>query len=210
MSSDRAVSPVLGTTLMVSLVVVLAAVVGVSFFDVVEEAKDTNEKPIPVSDNLLSNGGFEDGATNKWQDGYDKPLAGRSVITQTDPYSGSYGLEMDNTPPFVGQDTTKNMEAGKIYRMCAVSKVSNPSSSFWVGVQYYDSGGNILEKATYEIKWTTFEEKCVLTDFTENQAAASAEVWVYYDSGSATAYVDDISLKEVQYLADPDKDTDDQ
>jgi hypothetical protein len=93
--------------------------------------------------------------------------------------------------------------------MCAESKVSTTASSFYVGVQYYDSGGSIIKKATYEIDWTSYQEKCVLTDFTSNQSVASAEVWVYYDSGSGTAYVDDVSLTEVKYLADPDEDTDD-
>jgi flagellin-like protein len=209
MVSDRAVSSVIATILMVAIVVLLASTISFQLMGVVEDAKDTNEKPIPVSDNLLSNGDFEQGAVDQWQDGYDQTLAGRSVITRDNPYSGTYGLEMTSSPGFVGQNTTTQMEAGRIYRMCAKSKVSTTTSSFYVGVQYYNSEGKIIEKATYEIDWTSYREKCVLTDFTSRQSVESAEVWVYYDSGSGTAYVDDVSLTEVKYLADPDEDTDD-
>jgi flagellin-like protein len=212
MKTDRAVSPVIATILMTALVVILASTIGFQLMGLVEEAKDTNERPIPVSDNLLSNGDFEDGAVNEWQawdGGSYATLAGRSLITQTDPSSGSYALEMDGSPDFVKQDTTKRMDAGRIYRLCAVSKVSSTAASFYVGVQYYDSGGTIIEKAQYEIAWTSYREQCVLTDFGPDQPVESADVWVYYDSGSGTAYVDDISLVEVKYLADPDEDTDD-
>ena len=212
MGTDRAVSPAIATILMVAIVVILAATIGFQLTGLVEEAKDTNKKPIPISDNLLSNGDFEDGAVNAWQawdSGTYSSLAGRSVITKTDLYSGLYGLEMDSNPSFVKQDTTKRMGSGNIYRLCATSKVSTTASSFYVGVQYYDSGNNIIEKAQYEIQWTSYQEKCVLTDFKSTQSVASADVWVYYDSGSGTAYVDDVSLVEVKYLADPDEDTND-
>lgn len=221
MRNDRGVSPVVGTVLMVAIVVVLAATISVQLVGVVEETKDTNERPIQISDNLLSNGDFEEGAVNAWQaysgdvDSY-ASLAGRSLITRTDPYAGSYGLELDGAgsdPDFVKQDTTKRMRTGSIYRLCARSKATD-NSSFYVGVQYYDSvptaGATIVEKAQYEVTWTSYEERCVLTDFDSDQSVAAAEVWVYDDAGTGTVYVDDVSLVEVKYLADPDEDTDDE
>lgn len=214
MGDERAVSPVIGVILMVAVVIILAGVVGVSLLSFVEEAQDTNEKPIPVSDNLLTNGDFEDGAVNAWQAwdtdvGAYASLAGRSLITQTDPYAGTYGLEMDGDPNYIKQETTQRIAPGRIYRLCAQSRVSSTAASFYVGVQYYNSEGTIVEKAQYEIEWTAYQEECVLTDFTSNQRVSSADVWIYYDSGSGTAYLDDVSLVQVRYLADPDRDTDD-
>jgi len=58
-SESRGASPVVGT-------VVLVAVVGVGvsltvpFLGIVQDAIDANEKPVPVTDNLLSDPGFED------------------------------------------------------------------------------------------------------------------------------------------------------
>ncbi|MFC6974483.1 hypothetical protein ACFQL1_07045 [Halomicroarcula sp. GCM10025709] len=57
--------------------------------------------------------------------------------------------------------------------------------------------------------WTEYRDRCVISDFDDDQPVKSAEVWVYYGSGPGTAYVDDVSLKRVRYLADPDQDTDD-
>lgn len=221
MRNDRGVSSVIATVLMVAIVVVLAATISFQLVGLAEETKDTNERPIPISDNLLSNGDFEDGAVNSWQ-AYDggagsySTLAGRSLITQTDPYAGSYGLELDGAgsdPDFVRQDTTKRMRTGGIYRLCAQTKAS-PGSSFYVGVQYYDSvptaGATIIEKAQYEVTWTSYRERCVLTDFEADQSVAAAEAWVYDNGSAGTVYVDDVSLVKVEYLADPDEDTDDE
>lgn len=213
MNTDRGVSPVVGLVLMVAVVVVLAAVVGSSFLNVVNEAKDTNERPIPVSDNLLSNGKFESGSTGAWQDGFDVDLPDGGPIRTEEPYEGKYALKMDGTDNFIGQDVTRSIEPNRIYRMCAYSKATDPESNVFIGVQYYDAedpiGATILEKATYEVEWTSYRQKCVLTDLS-GESAKSAEVWAYYDpSGSGTVYVDDVSLVEVKYLADPDRDTDD-
>ena len=215
MSTDRGVSPVIGLILMVAVVVVLAAVVGSSLIGVVNEAKDTNERPIPVSDNLLSNGNFESGSTGEWQDGSDNDLPEGGPIKTEEPYAGKYALKMDGSENFIGQDLTQTIKPGRIYRMCAHSKATDPDSNVFIGVQYYDDedpvGATILEKATYEVEWTSYREKCVLTDLSRD-STKSAEVWVYYDpgSGSGTVYVDDVSLVEVKYLADPDRDTNDQ
>lgn len=215
MSSDRAVSPVVATILMVAIVVVLSATVALTLTDVVEDAKDTNERPIPVSDNLLANGGFESGYAGAWEDGYNADLApGDGVIVQHDPASGSHALQLDGSPNFVGQDVSDRIEPGKIYRMCARSKVTDPGGSVYLGVQYYDvenpSGATPIEKAQYEVEWTSYREQCVLTDLNPELPVKSAEVYAYWGSGPGTLYVDDVSLVRVKYLADPQEDTDDQ
>ena len=213
MNTDRGVSPVIGLILMVAVVVVLAAVVGSSFLNVVADAKDTNERPIPVSDNLLSNGNFESGSAGAWQNGSDVDLPDGGPIRTEEPYEGRYALTMDGTEEFIGQDVTQTIKPNRIYRLCAHSKATDPDSNVFVGVQYYDAddpiGATILEKAAYEVEWTTYRETCVLTDLSR-ESAESAEVWAYYDpTGAGTVYIDDISLVEVTYLADPDRDTDD-
>lgn len=210
MTTDRAVSPVIATVLLVALVVILAATVGFQLIGLVEQAKDTNERPVPVSGNLLANGDFERGPVGAWQvyDGGWVSLAGQSLITQTDPYSGSLALETDGSPSFINQSLTDRVEPGKLYRLCAQSKISTPGASFYVGVQYYDADKNIVEKAEYEIEWTTYQRQCVLTDLDSEKAVVSADVYVY-GTGGGTAYVDEVSLKEVRYLADSDRDDDD-
>lgn len=212
MVRDRGVSPVIATVLMLALVVVLATSLAVTFNDVVTEAKDTNERPIPVSDNYLSNADFEDGTVGAWEDGLDSSLPA-GVVVRDNASSGQYALRMDSSPDFVGQDVTDTLRPGRIYRLCAHSKVADLDSTYYVGVQYYDgpdpATDSIIEKATYKIEWTEYEERCVLTDFTTDQPVESAEVWVFYENGTDPAYVDELSLREVRYFADPDEDTDD-
>ena len=198
---------------MVGVVVVLGAVVSASFLGVVNEAKDTNERPIPVGDNLLSNGGFETGTPESWVDGVGDPLDS-SIVTSDDPFRGDYALRMDGTKGYVAQNVTKPVKSGRIYRMCANVRTTTSDTDVYVGVQYYDSipfdGPGIIEKATYKVESTSYSEQCVLTELPE-QDVAGAQVWVYDGNPDGhsfgTVYVDEISLIEVRYLADPDRDT---
>ncbi|WP_253737766.1 type IV pilin [Halohasta salina] len=212
MSADRAVSPVIGTVVMVGVVVLLAAVVSVSFLGIVTEAKDTNERPIPVSDNLLSNGDFETGTPESWINGsLERPDP--RIITTDDPSQGNYALRMDGTDDYVAQNVTKPIKSGRIYRLCADSKTTTQDTDVYIGVQYYDSESfnedTTIEKAFYTVDSTSYREQCVLTELPDRDVVG-AQVWIYDgDTGSSgTVFVDDISLVEVRYLADPDRDTD--
>jgi flagellin-like protein len=214
--SERATTPVVGTVVLVGVVVVLAATASVTFGTVVEEARDTNEKPIPVSDDLLADGGFESGspAASAWRE-YDAPLPPWAFgATGDDVSEGDEALVVDasrrSNEVFFNQSVADSVEPGRLYRLCADAKVDPAGSArFYVGVQYYDAGGDIVERATYEVTATDYRERCVLTDFRDGRPVASADVWAYATTGGGTAYVDDVSLREVQYLADPDEDTDD-
>lgn len=215
MSSQRAVSPVIGTILMVAIVVVLAATIGVVFLDIAEDGMSPNEQAIPVSDEFLLNGGFEDGHLDPWR-GYG--IASGEYVTTTEPYRGRYALEVgddrhdEESEIYVAQETTRMNERGT-YRLCAHSTATDSDSGVWIGVQYYDDedfdSAEIIEKATYEVTWTDYREECVITELPDEEVQG-AEVWVYYeaDTGSGTVHVDDVSLRQVRYFVEDGRETD--
>jgi hypothetical protein len=192
---------------MVALVVVLGAVVYTSVAGVVEEAKDANEKPVPVSGDLLANGGFEGGYTGAWEGGFDTDLPqGGALIRAERPRVGACALQVDGSPSFVGQDVTDQIDPGRTYRLCASTALADPGAVVYVGVQFCDDpdpvGATIGEKSTYRVDWTTYTEECVLAEIGTDQAAESAEVRVYRGSGSGRVFVDDVSLVRMRYFAD--------
>ncbi|WP_276260503.1 type IV pilin [Haloglomus litoreum] len=208
MDEERAVSPVIGVILMVAVVVLLGSVVFVAASGMADDAMDTNERPVPVSDNLLFNPGFEKGANGVWEDGNDNGgLEPDASIGTAEAYFGSYALKMHGDAEFTGQTVTDTIEPGYTYRLCAQSKIADPDDTrAWVGAQYYDADGDIIAKNTYEVTWTSYREECVLTEIGNDANAESAEVWVYRETsaGDAAIYVDDVSLKQMRYFADPE------
>jgi flagellin-like protein len=212
MRTDRAASPVVATVLMVAIVFLVAGTLFVAVGDVVEEAKDTNEKPIPVSDDLLVNGDFESSDSGAWEDGLDRDLPqGDARVTTEAAVSGSYGLELGGNPEFVGQDVSETIEPGRTYRACARTRIDDPSAKAYFGVQFYDdedpAGATILKKETYQITWTSVREQCVYVEFPPNAGVESAEVWLYRGNAVGTVVADDVSLVKTRYLADPDERT---
>lgn len=205
MRPDRAVTPVIGTVLLIAVVVVIAAASVVTFSGLVEEAKDTNEKPIPVSENLLANSGFESG-TDEWN------LFDTATVGPAAPSDGSNALEVPGEA-YAAQSVTEDVRPGYNFRLCAQSKLTVPSGEAYVGVQFYDNpdpyapGATIVKKETWEIEWSSYRETCVYTEFENTTAIQSAEVWVFRASGAntGTAYVDEVSFRRVRYLADPDE-----
>lgn len=216
MSSQRAVSPVIGTILMVAIVVVLGAVMGVVFLDVADSGMSPNEQAIPVSDEFLLNGGFEDGDLGPWR-GYG--VAGDEYVTTNEPHGGRYALEVGEdridggaSDIYVAQETTRMNERGT-YRLCAYSTATDADSGVWIGIQYYDgedfNSAEIIEKASYEVTWTDYREECVITEMPDEDVQG-AEVWVYYadGTGNGTVHVDDVSLRQIRYFVDDDREVD--
>ena len=213
MNDERAVSPVIGVVLMVSVSVLLGSVVFIAANGIVADALDTNEKPVPVSQNLLWNGGFESGDNGRWESGADNGvLEADAAIVASNAHYGSYALEMDEGATFTGQNVTRQITEASTYRVCAWSKVEATGSDAYVGVQYYDESGDIIEKETWKVTWTEYEQRCVLTEIGPDEGAVEAEVWAYRGTtgtGTPALYVDDVSLVKMRYFADPDARPDD-
>lgn len=206
-------TPVIGVVLMVSVAVLLGSVVFVAANGLVVDAIDTNEKPVPVSQNLLWNGDFEHGENGRWESGVDAgTLEADAAIVATNVHDGSYALEMDEGATFTGQNVTRQISEGSTYRVCAWSKVEATGSDAYVGVQYYDDDGDIIEKETWKVTWTEYQENCVLTEIGPDEGAVEAEVWAFRGttgSGTPALYVDDVSLVKMRYFADPEARPDD-
>lgn len=131
-SQNRGVTPV---------VVMVAAGSVATFSGLVEEAKDTNEKSISVSDNLLANDGFEDGAE-------DWALFHTASVGSTDPYEGSRALEVPGRA-YAAQSVTDDVEPGADFRLCARSKLTDPNGEASVGVQFYDDPRSVRRRSLH-------------------------------------------------------------
>lgn len=203
MTDDRAVSSTLGTVFLVAVVVIVSATVAVQLGDVVQEARDTNEKPVPVTGNLLTNPSFADGE------------AGWTAYSEGSVVDGvgrrdTAGLEF--TPPigdglYRGQPVTDDLVAGETYRLCAYARTTNPDANGYVGVQFYNASGGIIAKATWRVRSTSFSERCRYATTPNETSVQRAEVWGYLGPGpNGDLVVDDFELVRTTYLADPDED----
>lgn len=198
---------------MVAVVVLLSSVVFVAADQITTQPQQTNERPVPVSGELLFNEGFENGDNGVWQKG-DGPvppaLEGDADVLTENPNFGAYALKMNESAEFTGQDVTKEIKERSSYRMCAYTMVDDPSGApAYVGIQYYNASGAIVDKDTYRVTWTAYEERCVLTDIPDGSGVVEAEVWAYRDnseSNDGTLYVDDVSLVRMQYFGNSETD----
>jgi len=203
MSESRGASPVVGTVVLVAVVVIVGVSLTVPFLGIVQDGIDTNEKPVPVTDNLLSDPGFEDedGSWDHWGPG--------SVVAEQPNY-GAAALKVPagSNDAYHAQNVTKKMRAGSTYRLCAWSKRTDPDGETWVGVQFYETEdkNEIIEKQTWRVEWNSYREECVLAETPNETSVHTAEVWVYRPADTeGVAYVDDVSLVRMAYLADPDE-----
>lgn len=79
-----------GVVLLVAVVVVLGGVLFVAANGIAMEGRDTNERPIPISQNLLYNEGLEKGTAGVWEDGVDTGLEADAHILKAEPHYGAY------------------------------------------------------------------------------------------------------------------------
>ncbi|WP_372910352.1 type IV pilin [Salinigranum sp.] len=207
MDTDKGTSPVIAALLMVAVVVILSGVIFVTAEEITTQARQTNERPVPVTGELLFNEGFESGDNGVWQKG-DGPvppyLESDAHIVARNARFGSSALKMNESAEFTGQNVTDEIDDGTTYRMCAYTMVDDPSGApAYVGVQYYDASGAIVDKDTFRVTWTAYEERCVLTDIPDDSGVVEAEVWAFRDPSGTTAgtlYVDEVSLVQVRYF----------
>jgi hypothetical protein len=203
MIDDRGVSSTLGTVFLVAVVVIVSATVAVQMGDVVQEARDTNEKPVPVTDNLLENPSFADGDEG-WT------VATEGTVMDGVGRRDTAGLKF--APPigdglYRGQNVTDALVAGETYRLCAYARTTNPDANSYVGVQFYNASGDIIAKATWRVRSSSFSERCRYTTTPNETSIQRAEVWGYLGPGpNGELVVDDYELVRTTYLADPDED----
>jgi flagellin-like protein len=69
MNADRGTAPVIAALLMVAVVVILSGAIFVTVEGITTQAQQTNERPVPVTGELLFNEGFESGDNGVWQKG---------------------------------------------------------------------------------------------------------------------------------------------
>lgn len=199
MAGTRGVSSVVGTVLLVAIVIVLTASIGAFYVTLVDETTDTTGRPIPASDNLLTNPSFADGLVGwdekEWYEGDVEPGAG---------HQGGDALRL---PPdsYRAQNVTAVIDSGGDYRVCGWSRLVDESTpaEAWIGVQFYDEPGeyaesSITEKYYWRVSWTDYREQCVY--FSAPEEFGEAHLLVSTDGGHVDA--DDLSLVETRYITE--------
>ena len=202
-ADERSVTPVIGGILIVGIVVMLAAVVGVSFLGFADKLDELTGE-MTYGDNLVDNPGFEEGTTG-WAE-FDK--AGDRVGINDDRLvpgagvDGSNGLRVKSDggeTDFVEQNLDAKLLADADYRICIAFRLESESGGQgWVGVQHADGGeGNHL--VIWEVTDSEYQQECEY--FTAEQELNNITAWAYTES-DANITADNYVLQRTRYLVD--------
>lgn len=198
-ADERSVTPVIGGILVVAVVVVLAAVVGASFFGFADELDELTGE-MTYGDNLVDNADFENGNT-AWveYDGGWVPIK-ESRIVPGDGVDGSNGVRLDRDE-YIEQDLDTVLLPDAEYRICISFRLESASGGrAWVGIQHSDGGpGNHL--AIWEVTDSDYQRECGY--FQADRELDDITAWAYTnDDGPVSITVDDYLLQRTRYLTD--------
>ncbi|MDR6882423.1 polysaccharide lyase family 8 super-sandwich domain-containing protein [Bacillus sp. 3255] len=197
---------------MVSLLLIVCMTIGMLYLPLNENVVKANG-----SSNIMLNGGFEELSTDTnneswlnnikatdWKGGvYSGPI--KFTIDQTEYHSGGKSIKV--SLPSQGRAEISqfaNVEAGRNYSLTLWTKLDNVVTSgngVYVRRQFYDSlgakiGGNYSSSKTIgTIAW-----KQTKIDFTAPNGAVKMIVELFFDTGTGTAWYDDVSLVDNQTL----------
>lgn len=136
----------------------------------------------PALGNMVVNGGFENGLAGWSNWGNASAVAGQAS-------SGTSALSVGTGAGGAGQEVG-GIVPGSTYRLTAQAKVSTASDTVYVGVNFVDQSGAPLTQNAVLVTTYTAASLDVLAP----PNAARALVYVWKNTGSGLASVDDISL----------------
>lgn len=139
----------------------------------------------PGPGNMVTNGGFENGMAG-WVDWGHAGTAADSVG------SGGAALVVGSAAGGAGQEIA-GILPGSTYRLAAQARVSVPSDTVYVGVNFLDGSGAPLTQNSVLVNSTV--PTAASLGVTAPPNAVRALVYVWKNAGSGVAYVDDVVLE---------------
>ena len=138
--------------------------------------------PAPPDTNLVANGGFESGMS-----GWDN--WGNASVVSGQANSGAAALAVGTAAGGAGQDVGV-VVPNSVYRLVAHAKVSDPSETVFVGVNFLNQAGTAVQHMALPVKSTSYST--VTFDVRALTDAVRAVVFVWKNDGSGLGYVDDV------------------
>ena len=148
----------------------------------------------PTGENLVPNGGFEDGVGN-WDDSWQAQLQ----TGGTEAYEGQNAMRFGTSGEggAIEKDVT-GLKPSTIYELTVYGRLGDTNTTFDFGVKDYDSANNHDEHFD-SFSSTTYTQKAIR--FTTGQTDTSAHIFAWRGDaatwGGGLAYVDNFSIVEI-------------
>jgi hypothetical protein len=134
--------------------------------------------------NLVVNGDFESAMTDWANWGNASVAAGQGT-------AGSQAIRVGTAGGGAGEDIG-SVTAGTVYRLSGQVKVSDASETGYLGVSFLDASGAALQSQS--VPFSTVNYYGAQLDVRAPASAVRAQVYVWKNSGTGYAYLDDIAL----------------
>lgn len=143
-----------------------------------------DENPTVVDpDNLLTNGGFEDG--------FDRWDSGGTVSLTSSARSGGQAVAISDFS-YVVQGAT--VSPGEDYRFTGWAFTTGSPNEVQAGISFWDGSGNWIDDRIIELPDSGSYSPFTI-DVTAPAGATVGTVWIYHTGGGGTATVDDLVFK---------------